>query len=189
MSYRKVDLLSQLRCFHIPLFDWVWMINQENVNFLYMTAHFIDFVLQTVGNKAKGRISKRVSQENKERQIFRKTQWIIWISLLTQGSLGLQYDCQLLKRWFYIIKSKVLLNMSFSKAVEDIDNSNTGHWLSTYLLLFFLWTGTMFFKVSHHKASAKFQNLLKYGTIMNVQLRFSILIEILYLHIMTFICI
>ena len=69
----KSGLIFTLRCFNIPLFDWVWMINQENVNFLYMTAHFIDFVLQTVGNKAKGRISKRVSQENKARQIFRKT--------------------------------------------------------------------------------------------------------------------
>ena len=31
------------------------------------------FWAYTVGNKAKGRISKRVFQENKRRQIFRKT--------------------------------------------------------------------------------------------------------------------
>ena len=30
-------------------------------------------ILEHVGNKAKGRISKRVFQENKARQIFRKT--------------------------------------------------------------------------------------------------------------------
>ena len=30
-------------------------------------------MIEIVGNKAKGRISKRVFQENKARQIFRKT--------------------------------------------------------------------------------------------------------------------
>ena len=39
----------------------------------FQVTHFI------VGNKAKGRISKRVFQENKARQIFRKTNlfWLI----------------------------------------------------------------------------------------------------------------
>ena len=31
-----------------------------------------DYLEQSMGNKAKGRISKRVFQENKARQIFRK---------------------------------------------------------------------------------------------------------------------
>ena len=34
---------------------------------------FLQTDIEFVGNKAKGRISKRVFQENKERQIFRKT--------------------------------------------------------------------------------------------------------------------
>ena len=38
-----------------------------------MVSFYIQIPLQFVGNKAKGRISKQVFQENKARQIFRKT--------------------------------------------------------------------------------------------------------------------
>ena len=42
--------------------------------FAYLNIYFAYLaVSQIVGNKAKGRISKRVFQENKARQIFRKT--------------------------------------------------------------------------------------------------------------------
>ena len=43
---------------------------------------------EIVGNRAKGRISKRVSQENKARQIFRKT--IISYPLIRTRSLAYQ---------------------------------------------------------------------------------------------------
>ena len=36
----------------------------------------LDIEAYFVGNKAKGRISKRVLQENKACQIFRKTNWM-----------------------------------------------------------------------------------------------------------------
>ena len=39
----------------------------------YFLSVISAITLQCVGNKAKGRISKRVFQENKARQIFRKT--------------------------------------------------------------------------------------------------------------------
>ena len=39
----------------------------------YLVALIIFSMLLVVGNKAKGRISKRVFQENKTRQIFSKT--------------------------------------------------------------------------------------------------------------------
>ena len=38
-----------------------------------MAHNFLDLIWEFVGNKAKDWISKRVFQENKARQIFRKT--------------------------------------------------------------------------------------------------------------------
>ena len=44
-----------------------------NVWFSIFTEGRLTFITQFIGNKAKGRISKRVFQEKKVRQIFRKT--------------------------------------------------------------------------------------------------------------------
>ena len=40
---------------------------------MLLSTTFVKLASHIVGNKAKGRISKRVSQENKARQIFQKT--------------------------------------------------------------------------------------------------------------------
>ena len=86
IDYRTLSKLSNLFLnymsllpFHLPfclmnLYQSVWLI-------FVMANFFCNFgmffttpvVVAFVGNKAKGRISKRVFQENKVRQIFRKT--------------------------------------------------------------------------------------------------------------------
>ena len=54
---------------------------------------------QIVGNKANGRISKRVFQENKARQIFRKTN----ISYPSNGKLHLLVALELIQDYSYIL--------------------------------------------------------------------------------------
>ena len=56
---------------------------------------------QIVGNKANGRISKRVFQENKARQIFRKTN----ISYPNNGKLCLLVALELIQDYAYILLS------------------------------------------------------------------------------------
>ena len=62
INFRKITILR-----HFGKWNMIWQIwsglfsaNKQKISFF-------------VGNKAKGRISKRVLQENKARQIFRKT--------------------------------------------------------------------------------------------------------------------
>ena len=46
---------------------------KENINSFDVTSVFLYPLPEVICNKAKGRISKRVLQENRARQIFRKT--------------------------------------------------------------------------------------------------------------------
>ena len=61
-----------------------WLLSTKVVNYIKFKILLEDINIQFVGNKAKGRISKRVFQESKARQNFPKTN-ISYLLIRTRG--------------------------------------------------------------------------------------------------------